>query len=195
MTGLFYAQGTSVRKDLAAAEMWIRKGREMGDPDGDATLRVFLAVSCAEYVTGQAGVVDEEKAKAMAKEAEELGDKDVYYRLGDAYTRTGKHQEEAYACYEKAAKNGIIAAYSAMGLCLEAGIGVKSDIAKAVSWYKKAAEEGDAFGMAHYGYALSAGEGCEKDEKEAMAWLIKAAMKGDEGAIRVLREDYQYELQ
>lgn len=49
--------------------------------------------------------------------------------------------------------------------------------------------------MAHYGYALSAGEGCEKDEKEAMAWLIKAAMKGDEGAIRVLREDYQYELQ
>ena len=110
----------------------------MGDPDGDATLRVFLAVSCAEYVTGQAGVVDEEKAKAMAKEAEELGDKDVYYRLGDAYTRTGKHQEEAYACYEKAAKNGIIAAYSAMGLCLEAGIGVKSDIAKAVSWYKKA---------------------------------------------------------
>ena len=82
-----------------------------------------------------------------------------------------------------------------MGLCLEDGICVKSDIAKAVSWYKKAAEEGDAFGMAHYGYALSAGEGCEKDEKEAMAWLIKAAMKGDEGAIRVLREDYQYELQ
>lgn len=195
MTGLFYAQGTSVRKDLLAAEMWIRKGREEGDPDGDATLRVFLSVACAEYVTGQAGVVDEEKAEAMAKEAEELGDKDVYYRLGDAYTKTGRHQEEAYASYEKATKNGIIAAYSAMGLCLEAGIGVKSDIAKAVSWYKKAAEEGDAFGMAHYGYALSAGEGCEKDEKEAMAWLIKAAMKGDEGAIRVLREDYQYELQ
>ena len=63
MTGLFYAQGTSVRKDLTAAEMWIRKGREMGDPDGDATLRVFLAVSCAEYVTGQAGVVDEERRK------------------------------------------------------------------------------------------------------------------------------------
>lgn len=104
MTGLFYAQGTSVRKDLLAAEMWIRKGREEGDPDGDATLRVFLSVACAEYVTGQAGVVDEEKAEAMAKEAEELGDKDVYYRLGDAYTKTGRHQEEAYASYESGKK-------------------------------------------------------------------------------------------
>lgn len=119
MTGLFYAQGTSVRKDLAAAEMWIRKGREMGDPDGDATLRVFLAVSCAEYVTGQAGVVDEEKAKAMAKEAEELGDKDVYYRLGDAYTRTGKHQEEAYACYEKAAKTESLLRIPQWGFALK----------------------------------------------------------------------------
>ena len=38
MTGMFYASGTSTQKDLSAAEMWIRKGRDAGDPDGDMTL-------------------------------------------------------------------------------------------------------------------------------------------------------------
>ena len=52
MIGLFYAQGTSVAKDLTAAEMWIRKGREEGDADGDQTLRVFLSVASSEYITG-----------------------------------------------------------------------------------------------------------------------------------------------
>ena len=32
MTGMFYAQGSSTQKDLAAAEMWIRKGRDEGNP-------------------------------------------------------------------------------------------------------------------------------------------------------------------
>lgn len=48
--------------------------------------------------------------------------------------------------------------------------------------------------MAHYGYALANGEGCKQNEKEAMEWLVKAAMKGDEGAILILKEDYNYTL-
>lgn len=48
--------------------------------------------------------------------------------------------------------------------------------------------------MAHYGYALANGEGVRKNKKSAMEWLIKAAMKGDEGAILILKEDYDYTL-
>lgn len=85
MTGLFYAQGVSVPKNTVEAERWIRKGKEAGDPDADETLRGFLAVACTEYLTGAAGVVDEKKAAAMAKEAEVMGDKEVYLRMGYAY--------------------------------------------------------------------------------------------------------------
>lgn len=48
--------------------------------------------------------------------------------------------------------------------------------------------------MAHYGCALANGEGVRKNKKSAMEWLIKAAMKGDEGAILILKEDYDYTL-
>ena len=42
--------------------------------------------------------------------------------------------------------------------------------------------------------ALANGEGVRKNKKSAMEWLIKAAMKGDEGAILILKEDYDYTL-
>ncbi len=197
MTGLFYAQGTNATKDLTAAEMWIRKGRDLGDPDGDATLRVFLSVACREYVDGKAGKVDGNKAIQMAEEAETLGDKEVFFKLGQTFSHAGSqkdHQEKAFQCYKKAAENQIPAAYAALGLCYEAGLGVEEDIDKAVKLYKKAALANDPFGMAHYGYALANGEGCQKDEKAAMSWLIKAAMQGDRGAILTLKEDYDYEV-
>ncbi len=197
MAGLFYAQGTNVAKDLTAAEMWIRKGRELGDPDGDATLRVFLSVACREYADGKAGKVDGNKALQMAEEAESLGDKEVFFKLGQTFSHASSmkdHQEKAFLCYERAAKNHVPAAYAALGLCYEAGLGVEPDIHKAVALYKQAAEGNDPFGMAHYGYALANGEGVEKNEKEAMTWLIKAAMQRDQGAIHTLKEDYHYEL-
>ena len=196
MTGMFYAQGTSTQKDLAAAEMWIRKGRDEGNPDGDMTLRGFLSVACGEYITGAAGSVDPAKAWHMAEEAEALGDKEAFLRLGLAFTHSGTkdHAAKAFECYKRAARNSIPAAWAALGLCYEAGIGVEEDIEEAVKLYKKAAEKGDPFAMAHYGYALANGEGIEKDEKAAMSWLIKAAMKGNMGAIHILKEDYNYEL-
>ena len=97
MTGLFYAQGVSVPKNTVEAERWIRKGKEAGDPDADETLRGFLAVACTEYLTGAAGVVDEKKAAAMAKEAEAMGDKEVYLRNGIRLSRKpcGKSCEKA----------------------------------------------------------------------------------------------------
>lgn len=194
MTGMFYAQGDVTQKDTAEAELWIRRGKSLGHPDGMVTLRGFLSVACIEYATGLAGMVDDKKAFAMAEEAEEMGDRDVFLRLGNIYrnSRHPHHAESAFACFTRAAKQEIPAAESALGLCYEAAIGTEENIKKAVAYYKKAAEAGDPFGMAHYGYALANGEGVKKNEKEAMEWLIKAAMSGDKGAVQILADDYNY---
>lgn len=197
MTGMFYAQGSSARKDLNAAEMWIRKGRDAGDPDGDTTLRVFLAVACSEYITGEAGNIDPAKAWNMAGEAESLGDKEVFLRLGLALshaTSLKDHDVKAFEAFKRASDNGSLVASAHLGLCYEAGIGVEENIDEAVRLYKKASDEGIPFAMTHYACALAAGEGGEKDEKAAMNLLIRAAMKGDPGAIQILKEDYDYEL-
>ena len=196
MCGLFYAQGDHVPKDLTAAEHWIRKGKETGSSDADETLRVFLSVACTEYVSGQAGVVDIDRAFAMAEEAEKLGDKEAVLHLGEALLRSRAegHSEKAYECFRRASRKKIPAAWANMGFCLDMGIGVEADVRKAVRYYKKAAEAGDTSGMAHYGYALATGAGARKNEQKAMQWLIEAAMKGEEGAITFLREEYDYEI-
>lgn len=195
MTGLFYAQGTSVEKDLVAAEMWIRKGVVAGDPDGEATLRTFLSVAAAEYADGEAGCVNDEKAEAMAEEADALGNKEAFLTLGEAYRGKDKrkdHGDRAFRCFQKAAAHDLPAAVSALGFCYESGMGTKPDIEKAVSCYREAAEAGIPFAMARLGYAYEMGESVEKDEELAMSWLIKAALRGDKGAIHTLKEDYDY---
>lgn len=197
MTGLFYAQGDSVPKDLEKAEAWIRKGAEAGTEDGKATLRTFLSVTASEYASGDAGRTDDEKAFAMAEEAEALGNEEAFLLLGETYRardRRPGHGERAFRCFQRADRHGLPRARASLGLCWEAGIGTEADIQKAVACYRSAAEAGEPFAMARLGYAYEKGEGIEKDEKLAMSWLIKAALRGDKGAIHTLKEDYQYTL-
>lgn len=197
MTGLFYAQGDGAPKDLAAAEEWIRKGKAAGDPDGRSTLRAFLSVAAAEYATGAAGVVSHEKAFALAKEAESLGNEEAFLTLGETYLRKDKskdHGERAWKCFNAAEDRMLPGILEALAFCLESGIGTAPDIKRAVFFYRKAAEAGRPFAMARLGYAFEMGEGVEKDEDRAMFWLIKAAMQGDKGAILTLKEDYDYKV-
>lgn len=197
MVGLFYAEGTSVPRNLEKAEDWIRKGVALGDPDGKNTLRTFLSVAAGDYVNGSIGRIDHDKAWSMAEEADKLGDRDAFYRLGEAYRRspqTELHSEKAFLCFKKAARKKIPAAWSALGLCYDAGLGTKADPRAAAKYYKKAAEASDPFGMAHYGYALANGQGVRENKTDAMSWLIKAAMAGDQGAVLILREDFNYEF-
>ena len=173
----------------------IQNGEICSIPLEEAASGVKGAIVAKVY--GKDLAESEKLAWQMAEEAEALGDKDVFYRLGKTYSAASNqkdHLPKAFECYKRAAENGIPAAMAALGLCYEAGLGIEEDIARAVSFYKRSAEAGDPFGMAHYGYALANGEGCEKNEKAAMSWLIKAAMRGDQGAILTLKEDYGYEM-
>lgn len=197
MTGLFYAQGTSIAKDLAAAEMWIRKGVAAGNPDGPATLRTFLSNAAIEYATGAAGMVDDKKAMAMADEAEQLGNPEAFLTLGEIYRtrdRRKDHGERAFQCFTRADAQGLPEARSALGFCYESGMGTEADIGKAVDCYRAAAQKGVPFAMARLGYAYEMGEGVDKDKQKAMQWLIKAAMRGDAGAVHTLKEDYDYTM-
>lgn len=198
MTGLFYAEGGLVPKDITIAEQWISRGRDLHDPDGDLTFRTFLGVACTEYITGAAGRVDDSKALSMAGQAAAMGDHDVWLRLGETYRdadRRPEHENRAFACFKKAAaEGGSAAVWSALGLCWESGIGTESDVKEAVRCYRKAAGGGDAFAMARLGYAYENGAGTEKNEKKAMEWLIQAALRGDQGALQTLHDDYEYTL-
>ncbi len=197
MTGMFYAQGEAAPKDLAEAEMWIRKGLAEGAEDGKETLKAFLSVAAGEYASGAAGRVDDDRAMDMAAEAEAMGNDEAFLTLGETYRNRDRrkgHGERAFACFTRAARREIPAAETALGLCYESGMGTAADIGKAVALYQKAAGKGDAFAMARLGYAYAMGEGIEKDEQKAMSWLIKAALRGDAGAIHTLKEDYNYEL-
>lgn len=196
MAGLCYAQGTAVKKDLARAEEWIRKGAAKSE-DGAATLRTFLSIAATEYAAGEAGVIDDEKAFAMAEEAEALGNREAFLLLGEAYrgkVRREGHGEKAFRCFLRADAEGIPRARASLGLCWEAGIGTQADIGKAVACYRDAAEKGEPFAMARLGYAYEKGEGIEKNDRLAMQWLIKAAMRGDKGAVHTLREDFDYHI-
>ncbi len=197
MVGLFYAQGNCVPKDLAAAELWIRKGAAPEAEDGTATLRTFLSVAATEYASGEAGCLDDTRALAMAEEAEKLGNDEAFLLLGETYRNKNKqpgHGEKAFQCFLRADKKHIPAARAALGLCYESGLGTAPDIRKAVACYQAAADGGNAFAMARLGYAYGAGEGIEKNPKLAMKWLIQAAMRGDAGAILTLRDDYRYNI-
>ena len=197
MVGLFYAQGNCVPKDLAAAELWIRKGATPETEDGTATLRTFLSIAATEYASGEAGCLDDTRALSMADEAEKLGNDEAFLLLGETYRNKNKqpgHGEKAFQCFLRADKKEIPAARAALGLCYESGLGTAPDIQKAVACYQAAAEKGNAFAMARLGYAYGAGEGVKKNPKLAMQWLIQAALRGDAGAILTLRDDYQYDI-
>lgn len=195
MVGLFYAQGEGVPKDVSRGEDWIRRGAADGSEDGKAALRTFLTIAATEYVTGEAGTVDEEKAQAMAEEAEALGNDEAFLVLGEAFlrkTRRAGHGEKAFQCFLRADQRGVTRARSLLGLCWEAGIGTEADIHRAVACYRDAAERGEPFAMARLGYAYEKGEGVPADEHLAMTWLIRAALRGDKGALHTLKEDYGY---
>ena len=118
-----------------------------------------------------------EKAAADAPSA--IGD----YHLGLLYWRGLGGERDvraAVSCFERAAKEGHVAAQTAFGLALRSGVGVRADANEARKLFRAAAAGDDVEAMLQLA-ALS-------EPDEAQRWLERAAEMGHPGAMRHLSD-------
>ena len=99
-----------------------------------------------------------------------------------------KNPREAFACYQRAAEMGHVAALHRIGVMFATGSGVTKDESQAVEWYQKAAEKGFAEAQYDLGVRYILGRGVEKNERLGLEWYRKAAAQGWHDAINALRQ-------
>ena len=77
------------------------------------------------------------------------------------------------------AEQGDAAAQNNLGVCYQAGEGVKKDLAEAAKWFRRAAEQGDAKAQLNLGACYLTGTGVKLDKTEAATWFRSAADQGE----------------
>ena len=82
---------------------------------------------------------------------------------------------------------GVSSAQYTLGYCLQYGIGIPRNAAKAVEWYQKAAEQGEVPAQYSLGYCLQHGTGIPRNTTKAVEWCQKAAAQGHKEAEKMLR--------
>ena len=68
-----------------------------------------------------------------------------FYHIGNKLYRIGVNKEKAAYWYQMAAENGMVQAYSFIGMCYWTGVGVNSNIDKAIYWFRKGAAANDPY--------------------------------------------------
>lgn len=98
-----------------------------------------------------------------------------------------KNEENAVACYRRAAEAGHAAAQNNLGHMYHQGWGISKDLNQAAHWYRLSAEQGNAFGQSNYGTCLEFGWGVRANKTEAIEWYRKAARQGHSSAQKHLQ--------
>ena len=119
-------------------------------------------------------------------QAQEHGDVDAAYRLGQIYLEGDKgflehDYGEAHEWLDAAAAHGDIRAANALGRIYEKALGVDRDPLEAARQYRAAAERGLPEAQYNLARLLAKGDGAEKSEIEALMWLMLARYQGFEG--------------
>jgi TPR repeat protein len=114
------------------------------------------------------------------------GDPVAQYTAGRLFADEGSHKRAA-AWFRRAAEAGVLDAQYCLGVALENGRGVASDLAAAFRWYQRAAELGHPMAQYNLGVALLRGNGTAPDWAAAAYWLLRAAASGSEHAGDALR--------
>ena len=143
-------------------------------------------VSIEERVASQ---IDSIRYKA------EHGDANYQYAYGVCYEKgwgVEQNMKEAFAWYQKAAKQKNGPAYNSIGNLYRTGNGVKADPKQAFEWYEKGAAVNDDQAMLNLGNCYFYGMGTEKDEKTAVQWWSKSAEVGNAYAISQMGDCYHY---
>ena len=80
------------------------------------------------------------KAEDVLTEEKKSNDKDLQYWLGSYYEKIGE-DKNAFVYYQKAAKQGLEEAMSALSCCYRYGTGCKQDFYKEFEWAKKSGDK------------------------------------------------------
>ena len=177
--GLFYFRN----KQYPQAFNLVKESADLNNPKAIMLLAYFY-----EHAYGTAQ--DFQKAKECYLRALELGEKDVFHRLGTmSYYGYGceKNYEEAFNYFYTGATNDEKECFYYVGVMYAKGEGVKKDLAQAFYWYQQGANSGDEKAMYNLAIYYENGISVNKDEDKAEYWLRKSAEKGFDLAINKLQ--------
>ena len=159
-------------------------------------------IEAIRWYTGEAGTVDDVRARSLLESAAADGDALSMMWLARVYS-TGRMTypaDKATAVeiassviieIERLAFAGVGEASFLMGTAYAEGLAVPIDPVAAVAWYRKAAAANITLAQHNLGNVHAAGTGVEQSDSEAFRWWLLAAQKGD--AIPQFRLAQMYE--
>jgi len=155
------------------------------------------------WYTGEAGYVDDTRARALLEQAVANNDALSVMWLARVYS-TGRMTfpaDKAKAIelattvideVEELALAGNAEANFLIGTAYAEGLGKALDPGTAVMWYRQAAAQDHTLALHNIGNAYADGNGVPQNDAQAIVWWLRAATKGD--AIPQLRLGEMYEL-
>lgn len=176
---LFEDGAAPIPADPAQAWHWYREAAARGVAQGHTALGRLLARD------GQ-GADAVQAAFAHFRKAAEGGHDWALYEAGKAAEQGVAGQPgdpaTAWAWYQRAAAQGVDAAFGAMGSLHERGLGLPRDDTQALALYHLGARAGNAWATYKVGAFVAEGRGTPADPDAARAWLDLAANRGVEEA-------------
>ena len=106
-----------------------------------------------------------------------------------------QNYNEAFICYQDAARKGNRYAQNRIGMYYFHGIGaIKQNYNYAIYWFKKASEEALSDAQVYLGRCYVMGKGIKENTEEGMKWYEKAAEQKNPKALFYLGNIYYYGL-
>ncbi len=147
-------------------------------------------VEAIRWYTGEAGSVDDTRARTLLESVAAEGDVLATMWLARVHS-TGRMTfpaDKAKAIeiartvlvdVERLANEGIGEASFLMGTAYAEGLAVTADPTQAIAWYRKAAALDITLAQHNLGNVYASGTGVEQSDADAVYWWLKAAEKGD----------------
>ena len=159
-------------------------------------------IASIRWYTGEAGVVDDDRAKQLLGMAAADGDALSTMWVARVYStgRMGYPADKPYAQslaalviadVEALAGAGVSEAQFLMGTAFAEALGKDRDDGAAAEWYRRAADNGHVLAAHNMGNIHYSGTGVEQDDALAVYWWMQSAKAGD--AIPQFRLGQMYE--
>ena len=213
--GYYYEKGIGCDKDMVKARQYYELAAMHGDIKAKYNIGLFyyknkqypqafnLVKESADSNYGKAlvllgyfyehaitGEVNYDLAKECYLKALDLGEKDLYHRLGQyAYYGYGgeKDYEAAFSYFYNGANEGEKECYYFLGVMFSKGEGIKKDHKQAFYYYQQGALADDVRAMYNLSIYYENGVCVPADLEKANYWLKKSAEGGFDLAINKLQ--------